>query len=145
MALATITLTSGRDIVLTGLEVFSTYGNLLEGYPSVRLNDWLLARLVRRENSAHWSAPVHVIGPPRRRLDSGDVRLPFGPAEVLPSVYCRADFRSYPVDEERDPVLYRSYLTVYWFQDDLDEPVPAFATAAVRDLDWRGLAGDREL
>jgi hypothetical protein len=147
MALATITLTSGRDIALTGLEVFSTYGHFLEGYPNVRINDRLLARLSQRKQSAYWTPPVHVIDPPRRRLDSVDDgrRRPFGPAEALPPIYCRAAFRSHPVDEELDQVLYRSYLTVYWFQEDIVEPVPAFVATAVRHLDWRDLAEDDEL
>lgn len=143
-SLATIVLTSGRDVELTQLEVFSTYSGMLEGYPSARMNDRLLTRLATRPSSEYWTAPVHVISPPRRRLEPTLQHEPFGPTEMLPAVYCRAHFRSHPVDE-LDPVLNRSYLTVVWFQDELVAPVPEFVTAAVADLSWQELAEDTEL
>jgi len=65
MTLARITLASGRSVVLTNLELSSTYGGLLEGYPNQRMNEQLLARLGRRREYAHQSQPAHVISPPR--------------------------------------------------------------------------------
>jgi hypothetical protein len=145
MALARITLDSGRDVELTSLEISSTYDGMLEGYPCALINDRLLARLARRRESSHASQPVHVIDPPRSRPDAGSARLPFGPVERLPPVYCRASLRSRRVDEELDDVLHRSWLTVVWFQDDLARPVAECVAAAVADLAWEGLAEDYEL
>ena len=145
VTLATIVLASGRDVELTQLEIFSTYSGLLEGHPSARMNDMLLTRLARRPPSEYWTAPVHVISPPRRRLEPAPKHEPFGPAEMLPLAYCRAHFQSHPVDDELNPVLHRSYLTVVWFQDELVAPVPEFVTAAVAGLSWLELAGDTEL
>lgn len=88
---------------------------------------------------------VHAITPPRSYPDLGSERLPFGPVEQLPSVYCRAFFRSGRIDEELDDVLHRSWLTVVWFQDDLACPVADFVTAAVAALAWEELAKDYEL
>jgi hypothetical protein len=145
VSLATIVLTSGRDITLTRLEVFSTYEGLLEGYPVARMNDSLLGRLSTRRQSEYWTPPVHLVSPPRRPLEPSLEYEPFGPAELLPPIHCRAHFTSHPVDAGLEAVLHRSYLDVVWFQDELVTPVSEFVTAAVSGLAWQELAEDREL
>jgi hypothetical protein len=42
--LARIGLTPGRTAELTKLEIFATYGGMLEGHPCAPVNDRLLAR-----------------------------------------------------------------------------------------------------
>jgi hypothetical protein len=144
MALAWISLASGRGIELTHLEVSSTYGGFLEGYPSAGMNDALIERLGRRRESPYQSPPVYVITPPRTRplLDEDSGRMPFGPAETLPAVYCEGSFRSGPIDDGLDPVLHESWLTVVWFQDDLAHPVADSAATAVGQLVWEDHAED---
>lgn len=144
MTLAWIRLDSGRGIQLTSLEIFSTYGGLLVGHPCARVNDRLLARLAVREPDGG-SLPVHVVTPPRRYPEGASGRPPLGPVEELPSVYCRADFRSRCLDEELDDGFRESGLTVVWFQDDLASPVADFVTAGVAGLVWEELAEDYEL
>ena len=152
VSLASIILASGRDIQLDQLEVNSTYGGMLEGYPCARINDMKLSWLAKRRESAYWTAPVHLITPPRRTPDTeagsssgrpGPAPGPFGPVEILPAVHCRGHFSSHPVAEESG--LYLSYLEVVWFQDDLSTTLPEFVTAAVDDLAWDALAEDREI
>lgn len=146
MTLARISLASGRSVELTSLTISSTYGGLLEGYPNARMNDALIARLRSRRESAYCSQPTHVITPPRSRPepDQGSARMPFGPVETLPAVYCEGSFCSGPVDGELDPVLHESRLMVVWFQEDLARPVADFAAAAVHGLAWNDLAEDTE-
>ena len=145
MALAWIELASGRSVELTNLTIGSTYGGMLEGYPNARMNDALIARLGRRRGPAGGSLPAHVITPPRGRPERDqETRMPFGPVETLPAVYCEGSFRSHPVDEELDPVLHESRLMVVWFQVDLARPVAEFAASAVRGLAWDHLAEDTE-
>jgi hypothetical protein len=145
MTLAWIRLNSGRAVQLTSLEVFSTYGGLLAGYPCARINDRLLARLARPREPADGSPPVHLIAPPRSYPGGGSGRLPFGPEERLPSVYCRAHFRSSCIAKELDDGFRESWLTVVWFQDDLASPPADFVTAAVAGLAWEEFAEDYEL
>lgn len=145
MSLASIVLASGHDIRLNYLEVHSTYGGMLEGYPCARINDRKLAAVAATPQTAYWTPPVHLIIPPRHmpEAEAGSARLPFGPVEILPAVYCRGRFSSHPITEELG--LYRSYLTVVWFQEDLDTTPAEFVTAAVRHLAWDELAEDSEL
>jgi hypothetical protein len=138
VTLARITLASGREIDLASLEIFPTYGAMLEGYPCARVNDWTLARLAARSGPE----PVHVITPPRRYHGQGRGRLALGPVEELPALYCRAYFLSERIDKNLDDALHWSRLTVVWFQDDLASPVADFVTAAVSDLAWHELAED---
>ncbi|MFB4316342.1 hypothetical protein [Actinomadura sp. 21ATH] len=145
MAIARITLSSGRDFELVGLEVFSTYGGMLEGYPHAALNDRLLDSLAKRRESPYGTPPVHVIRPPRTHPHPEPRSGSFGPVETLPAVYCRGSFRSARIDEELDPVLHQSWLAVVWFQDDLNDPVVDFVAAAIADLPWDALAEDDEL
>jgi len=145
MTLARIPLASGRDIALEQLEIFSTYGGMLEGYPCARINDRLLSRLSERRESAYWTPPVHVIAPSRTYPEPESIHLAFGPVEVLPGTYCRGAFRSDRIDEQLDGVLHRSYLTVVWFQEGLDTTVAEFVTSALSGLQWEQFAEDREL
>ncbi|MCP2334805.1 hypothetical protein [Actinomadura rupiterrae] len=146
MPLAKITLASGRLIALDDLRISTTYGGLLEGYPNPGMNDRLLAHLAKRRESPYQTSPVHLIDPPRRRRDESSTRrMPFGPFEELPALYCRGSFTSDRIDETLEKVLHRSWLEVVWFQDDLTVPVADFVTAAVADLPWNTLAEDHEL
>jgi len=146
VTLARISLASGRPVELTRLTIFSTYGGLLEGYPNARMNDALIARLGSRREFPYFSVPAYVIAPPRSRpgIVAEPARMPFGPVEILPSVYCEGSFRSGPVDEDLDPVLHESQLIIVWFQDDLARPVTEFASTAVHGLAWDDLAEDCE-
>jgi hypothetical protein len=146
MALARISLACGRSVELTTMTISSTYGGLLEGYPNARMNDALIDRLSRRHEPVRWSPPAHVITPPRSRPEPGQdpTRMPFGPVEMLPPVYCEGFFRSGPIEEALDPVLHESRLMVVWFQEDLARPVADFAAAAVHELAWHDLAEDSE-
>lgn len=145
MPLATIALTSGRDIQLTYLEVDSTYHGLLEGYPNEQMNDRRLAALAKWGHNQYRQTPVHVIAPPRRRLEHQPSNLPFGAAEMLPVIGCRGRFESHPIEDGHEHLGYRSYLDVVWFRDDLSADIASFVTAAVADLDWDALARDEEL
>lgn len=145
MTLAWITLASGRDVELTQLEIFSTYGGMLEGYPCARINDRLLSALSKRRESAYWTPPVHVITPPRTYPEPTSADLAFGPVETLPGTYCRGAFQSDRIDEQLDGVLHRSYLSVVWFQEGLDTTITEFVTAALSGLQWEQFAEDHEL
>ncbi|MEV5572487.1 hypothetical protein AB0L06_20785 [Spirillospora sp. NPDC052269] len=146
MPLASITLHSGRQVSLDSLQISSTYGGMLEGYPCALINDRKLAALAKRPESAYPGPPVHLITPPRRYPDGeSDRRLPFGPVEELPAFYCRGSFTSHYIDPNPDEVFHRSSLTVVWFQDDLVTPVPVFVATAIADLAWDELAEDYEL
>ncbi|EPJ42787.1 hypothetical protein STAFG_0158 [Streptomyces afghaniensis 772] len=79
--------------------------------------------------------------PPRREYPD-QYAGGLGPVEVLPAVACVGTFHSTALDPARDPVAYRSRLTVLWFQATPRLPSDCDAEPGLRDLDWAGLARD---
>jgi hypothetical protein len=141
-----VVLGSGRDITLVRLEISSTYGGFLEGYPCARVNDLMILGPARQRQQRFGSVPGHVIEPERTYPDSAGPPGPWGPVELLPAYKCTGLFKSHPVDPEADAVLNDSRLALTWFQDDLGTPVAQFVDTAITgaDLDWESLAEDQE-
>ncbi|WP_461082900.1 hypothetical protein [Streptomyces deserti] len=143
MSLSRVVLASGRSIDLCDLRLTSTYGGMLEGYPCKPLNDMKINSLLRTAERAFPAGPVHLVPPAREYPDQ--YAGAFGPVEVLPAVACVGTFHSTALDPAHDPVLYRSRLTVIWFQPTPHVPSGCDAEPALRDIDWAGLARDDEL
>jgi len=143
MALARVVLASGRTVDLSALHMSSTYGGLLEGYPCKPLNDRRIDALVRMANRSFPGAQVHLIPPPREYPDQ--YAGAFGPVEVLPSVACVGSFRAEALDPSHDRALYRSRLTVVWFQPAACVPSAHDAEPGLLEVDWDTLATDEEL
>ncbi|MDN0199425.1 hypothetical protein [Streptomyces sp. S.PNR 29] len=143
MSLTRVVLSSGRSIDLAELRLASTYGGMLEGYPCRPVNDMKIKALLHTAERAFPTTPVHLVPPPREYPDQ--YAGAFGPVEVLPAVSCVGTFHSRAVDRAHDPVLYRSRLTVIWFQPTPRVPSGCDAEAALRDVPWERLAEDHEL
>ena len=143
MALARVVLASGRPIDLSDLRMSSTYGGLLEGYPCKPLNDARIDGLLRSAEHAFPGAPVHLVTPPREYPDQ--YAGAFGPVEVLPAVTCVGSFRSTSLEPAHDRALYRSRLTVVWFQPTAHVPSGHDAETGLLDVAWERLATDEEL
>ncbi|GAA2130815.1 hypothetical protein GCM10009760_03820 [Kitasatospora kazusensis] len=143
MTLARIALPSGRSIELSSVQLSSTYGGMLEGYPHGRWNDRLLERLLRNTEQARPGTPVHLVTPVREYPDTSAGG--FGPVELLPAVTCVGSFESHPVDPQLVQVLHRSTLTVIWFQATPDMPSDDAPDDGLRGIRWDELAKDYEL
>ncbi|MCZ7462242.1 hypothetical protein [Streptomyces sp. WMMC940] len=143
MSLSRMVLLSGRSIELSEVRLSSTYGGMLEGYPCKPVNDLRVSGLLRTAERAFPATPVHLVQPSREYPDH--TAGAFGPVEVLPPVACIGAFHSTAVDPDHDPVLYRSGLTVVWFQPTPDIPSGDGAALALRDIHWEELAWDYEL
>jgi hypothetical protein len=143
MSLGRIVLSSGRSIEISELRLSSTYGGMLEGYPCKPVNDLKVRGLLRTAARAFPATPVHLVPPSREYPDQ--TAGAFGPVEVLPAVACIGAFRSTALAPGHDPMLYRSALTVVWFQPTPDVPSGDSADPALRDIPWEELARDYEL
>ncbi|KAB1149260.1 hypothetical protein F7R91_05745 [Streptomyces luteolifulvus] len=143
MSLTRVVLATGRSLDLTELQLSATYGGMLEGYPCKPINDIRIKGLLRACERAFPTAPVHLVPPPREHPDQ--FAGGFGPVEVLPPVACVGTFHSTPLDPAHDPVLYRSSLTVVWFQPAPQVPSDCDAENDLREIAWEELARDHEL
>lgn len=142
MSLSRVVLTSGRSLDLAELRLSSTYGGMLESYPCKPVNDLRIKELVRSAEREFPAAPTHLVPPPREHPDQ--YTGAFGPVEVLPSVACVGVFHSTALAPDRDPILFRSALTVIWFQPTPRVPYDCDAEPTLLDLAWEELAGDYE-
>ena len=146
MTLARLTLETGREIDLSEVHMESTYGGLLEGYPSALLNDAIVESLAGRASRLLPGGPVHTIDPQRTQpLDEVSTVWAFGPLETLPAVIVMGRFQSLPVDREADPVLNYSRLVVVWFQDEPTLPETGQAPSVLLRLNWDLVAQDDEV
>lgn len=143
MSLTRLALSSGRSIDLSELRFSSTYGGMLEGYPCKPVNDMKIKGLLLTAERAFPSSPVHLVPPVRDYPDQ--YAGAFGPVEVLPAVACVGAFHSSALDPDHDPVLYRSALTVIWFQPTPLVPSGCDAETGLQTVDWEELARDYEL
>ncbi|MEU6373920.1 hypothetical protein [Streptomyces sp. NPDC046909] len=143
MSLARLVLASGRSVDLSELRLSSTYGGMLEGYPCRVVNEMKIKGLLRFAAREFPKSPVHLVPPPREYPDQ--YAGAFGPVEVIPSVACVGNFRSHALNPTHDPVLYRSFLTVVWFQPTTRVPSGCDAEDDLRDVAWDELAEDFEL
>ncbi|MBT2421307.1 hypothetical protein J7F01_35310 [Streptomyces sp. ISL-22] len=143
MSLTRLVLMSGRSIDLSELWLSSTYGGMLEGYPCKLVNEMKIKGLLRDAEEAHPTTPVHLVPPPRDYPDQ--YAGAFGPVEVMPTVACVGAFRSTALDRDHDPILYRSALTIIWFQPTPHVPSGCDAEEALREVPWEELARDYEL
>jgi hypothetical protein len=141
LALARVTLASGREIVLREAHLYATYDGLIEGYPTASMNDEILADLPARATQTLPGMPVHVVDPVR--ADPGQPpSVRFEPAETLPGVIVLGRFESTPVDLERDDIMSWSHLAIVWFQDDAHLPIATTAPPDLRRVDWDRFAED---
>ncbi|WP_338058672.1 hypothetical protein [Streptomyces mangrovisoli] len=141
--LTQLLLASDRTIGLTDLRFCATYGGIPPGYPCKPVNDLRIESLLRHAELAHPTAPVHLLPPPREHpaLYSGAS----GPVEVLPPIACTGTFHSAPLDPSHDPSLYRSTLTIVWFQHTPTLPTATGTDPPLHTVPWDHLARDRRL
>jgi hypothetical protein len=99
--------------------------------------------LLRAAERAFPTTPVHLVPPALEYPDQTAGK--FGPVELLPAVACVGAFQSTALDPEHDPVLYRSALTVVWFQPAPNVPSSTSADPALSGVRWEELAQDYEL
>ncbi|WP_049568615.1 hypothetical protein [Streptomyces sp. SBT349] len=144
MSLGRVVLNSRRWIDLSEVRLSSTYGGMMEGYPTKRVNDFILRSRVRVAEEAYPGRPVHLV-PPVIESPEQPAGRTREPVEMLPAVACIGAFESSEIDPAHDSGWYVSMLTVVWFQPTADIPSEDGADPALRDLAWEELARDFEL
>jgi hypothetical protein len=140
-----IRLDGGIEIRLNCLIQYCTYGGLLEGMPSRKMNAELVRRAIQYAAEKLWMGGTpHLLAPrevsmgiPRDEWFRSDDE--YEPAEI-PPVACLATFES--MAAARDPAADCSSLRLVWFQDEFGPPVDAGVLRQFQSLDWHALATD---
>jgi hypothetical protein len=140
-----IRLDSGIEIRLDCLFQYRTYGGLLDGLPTRKLNAKLIHRALEYAAEKLWMGGTpHLLAPPEVAMgipkdewfDRDDAYEPV----TIPPVACLGTFES--MTPARDADADCSSLRVVWFQDEFGPPVDRGVLLQFRALDWRALATD---
>ncbi len=140
-----LTLTTGREVILTRLRQQHTYDGLLEGLPNSEMNDREIEATLADARSWCLEGAQPLLIPPERRDflrvpgDMSSSRSRRRTPEWLPMVSSIGTFRSSPA---RDPAMHASTLTVAWFQSEFGLPIGPNVIAALAALDWDAHASD---
>ena len=151
-----LSLDSGRNLILKHLDQSQTYAGLLEGTPNKKANEWGIESDMKR--AAEYPQTIgepHLIEPTRRDFlrQPGDMdfvrertsKLPSEfdrDPEWLPLVRCIGCFQSNAISRNS---MDASFLTVVWYQDEFAMPIAPLVVTALKSLDWGSLATDIKL
>jgi hypothetical protein len=126
-------LPGGRHVRLSRFQVMLAYEGLLEGTPTPRLNADFRERRLR--DARHLLGdPLVVLDPPVYPLEHTSRKG----AERFPRMFCAARLESEPLDPEQTGSL----LTLCWWEERLDRPVPELLAERAAGIDWEGSARD---
>lgn len=142
-----LSLKSGRIIILEELAQQMTYAGLLIGTPSAVSNRWTLDTAMKDAERVRRTPTVLLADPPRRDYfrkpgDMAQIAKANWLPEWMPSVRCIGVFNS--TQPVRDKGKDFSTLTIVWFQDEYALPILEPALSAIQAVDWDSLAADRE-
>jgi len=125
-------LSSGRHVRLKELNCSLTYSWLLEGTPTPSLNAEYRERLLAQVKEA-LGEPIVVVEPNYFPLPSSRPG-----ASRLPRTFCSARLQSEPLDPEQTA----SQLTLCWWEEQLDRPIPAMLAERLAGVDWEASSKD---
>ncbi|MFO1483676.1 MAG: hypothetical protein U1F71_10000 [Verrucomicrobiaceae bacterium] len=140
-----IELNAGVSITLKSLTQKLTYGGLLDGIPTAKINRDLIHNIIECLE-ASGSKPL-LIQPGSKNFlrqpgDMDSIRFGRPAADWLPMITCIGEFHSsLPV---RSPNMDASCLTVVWFQDEFAMPVSETVLESIKCIDWSVQASDYE-
>ncbi len=134
-----LTLNSGREIALTGLNQRPVYGHFTLGAPRITDNDRRVDNLVTAEQERIGRGP-YLIRPRQRPVESGSPDRPIQGRALLPGIVCVATFTSFK--PARDEDLVYSELDIIWFQNFPALPIDPGVREQIRVIDWNQHAHD---
>ncbi|MBS1635182.1 MAG: hypothetical protein JST26_04610 [Bacteroidetes bacterium] len=134
-----LTIEKNKQVLITGLYQWRTYGGLIDGIPHNKMNDRILKELPNRAKKLCTDIPVYIIEPKQTPIPY-DGKYPFGVPMSMPSVICVAELSSgQPV---RDMDMHGSQLIVAWFQDQYALPIDHAILDKIKEIHWSKFAED---
>jgi hypothetical protein len=127
----------GTRASLRSLYQSLTYEGLLDGAPTVEMNNHTVASMRERYRGSDRGHDALVLEPTQNVQDDGDPRLSSN-RSLLPRLFCTARFSRWPTANE----LWRdeSHLTLVWWQQRWALPIDEGVLAQLRDVRWTDVA-----
>ncbi len=121
------------------LHQWRTYGGLLEGLPTDRMNEEILKRVVEEARKHTYTHAVYIITPEQTPIPY-EKKYPFGTPMQMPGITCVANFTSN--QPARNQEMDGSTLTIVWYQDSYAFPVSQPILDQFREIPWSKFAED---
>jgi hypothetical protein len=125
------TVKDGRKVILDEVFQSKTYGSLLEGAVSEKVNRFVLDGHARRARQIWPNDPCIILG-----LDSYLARL----AQALPPITCAGHFLSFRTARNAERMA--SSLVLVWFQDEIFERPGERMAEWMMGVPWNEVAHD---
>lgn len=126
-----VRLPGGRAVRVTALSIRPAYENILEGTPGPRVDP--VARDYQEGRAQGLGEPLVVLEPPRVPLLAGVRDL-----DRMARCAVAARLQSAPLDPEQS----WSQLTLLWWVEALDRPLPELVAEALAGVSWEANAKD---
>lgn len=136
-----IRLHDGRTIALTSLLQSRTYEGLIEGLPTVEMNQRIIDSVIHQAKTQWHDVPLLIepVGEPIKTSRP----YPFGHTVSIPSIQCISRWTS--SFESQGDLDGFSSLTVVFFQDSFAMPIAPEIISRIVECDWDRLATFHEI
>ena len=130
-----------KSVIIKSIHQWMTYGGLLEGLPTDRMNKNILERLPDqiKQHCGDW--PFYILEPIQTPIEFDDNYI-FGKPMKLPSVICIIDLTFHKA--VRNPQMHGSSLIIAWFQNSYAFPIEDEIIEKFKKLAWSQYARDFE-
>ncbi len=129
------------DVTLDSLHQWRTYGGLLEGLPTDKMNANILKRVEEEARKHTYASAVYIIKPEQIPIPYDRV-YSFGTPMEMPPITCVASFTSHK--PARNQQMDGSRLTIVWYQEEYAFPVKQSVIEQFIEIPWSKVAEDFE-
>lgn len=130
-----VVMPSGRLVRVTGFSCGLSYAGIFEGTPSDRMNSERKASCLEGAEK-RFGEPIVVMEPPIYPLPYPS--RPGRRLERYPRMFCAARLESGPIDPEQTC----SGITLCWWEERLDRPLPEVVRERLSGVAWEAVARD---
>jgi hypothetical protein len=136
-----LTIENGKKAYLDSLHQWRTYGGLLEGIPTDKMNANILERVLVEAKHHTYTSAIFVIKPEQVPIPY-DGKYPFGNPMQMPATTCVASLTC--LDTARNHSMDGSALTIVWYQENFAFPIEEAILESIKQITWSQLAEDFE-
>tara|TARA_Y100000815_G_C12973061_1_gene361197 strand:+ start:92 stop:517 length:426 start_codon:yes stop_codon:yes gene_type:complete len=130
---------TNKNVTIKRIKQWHTYGGLLEGIPTDKLNERIINRTKKQAKEFSGMEEIYLIEPKQKPIDY-DGKYPFGNPASLPGVTCIAELWHNDVFKNPDKMF--SSLCIIWFQEDYAFPIEENILNSIKEIPFSKICGE---
>lgn len=130
---------TNKEVTIKRIEQWHTYGGLLEGIPTDKMNERIIDRTKKETEEFFGMKEIFLIAPKQTPIDY-DGKYPFGNPASLPGVTCVAELWHNDVFRDTDKMF--SSLCIIWFQEDYAFPIEKDILSKIKEIPFSKICGE---